>query len=94
MADETKTPGVFLDLAESGLVVEQADGGRTRGTPPVLVEKDAACGDCGKRHDMEKCPRCGSWIGMGYGLAGGGVGVYYYCLGDGCDWTFKEFDRE
>lgn len=33
----------------------------------------------------EKCPVCrGIKIEMGYGLAGGGIGVYSYCLDCAC----------
>ncbi len=86
--------GICLDLAENGLIVEQPDGRRTKGTPPILVERDAACGDCGRRHDMEKCPKCGSWIELSYGLMGGGLGAVKFCSNEKCNWMFKEFDCE
>jgi hypothetical protein len=28
---------------------------------------------------MEKCPKCGRECQPGYGLAGGGIGPYWYC---------------
>jgi len=28
---------------------------------------------------MNKCPKCGTELEMGYGLAGGGIGAYEYC---------------
>ena len=28
---------------------------------------------------MNKCPKCGKELEMGYGLAGGGIGAYEYC---------------
>lgn len=59
------------------------------GKPPVLVERDALCPECGGRHDMEKCPDCGSWIGMGFGLAFGGFGEYKFCTDEKCGWRWK-----
>jgi hypothetical protein len=41
-----------------------------------------------------RCPRCGAPILMGYGLCGGGIGVYWFCETDACDWFFKRQDRE
>lgn len=32
--------------------------------------------------DDGKCPRCGGEPQSGYGLAFGGMGVYYYCTND------------
>jgi hypothetical protein len=61
-----------------------------QGDPPVLVEKDHDCKECGKTHDLEKCPRCGSWITPGFGLMGGGFGPYWFCNNDDCDWFRKE----
>jgi hypothetical protein len=40
------------------------------------------------------CPKCGSEIGSGYGLAYGGMGVYNYCLNDECDWFWKLQDSD
>jgi rRNA maturation protein Nop10 len=28
---------------------------------------------------MPQCPKCGTPVKMGYGLAGGGIGAYEYC---------------
>lgn len=56
------------------------------------MARDAYCEDCNGRHDMEKCPECGSWIGIGYGLMGGGMGVYKYCLSDSCTWMWKRLE--
>jgi len=43
------------------------------------------------------CPKCGGKVSFGFGLAGGGYGPYYMCMGDdeenfgeGCDWFVKE----
>lgn len=38
------------------------------------------------------CPKCGGELGTGYGLAGGGFGVYTYCTADGCDYFDKTQD--
>jgi hypothetical protein len=40
----------------------------------------------------DKCPKCGSETTFGYGLAGGGMGVYWLCLNDDCDYFHKEQD--
>lgn len=41
------------------------------------------------------CPRHGeAKMEQGYGLCGGGIGVYWYCVADGCDWFIKEQDDE
>ena len=43
----------------------------------------------------DKCPKCGNEsIESGYGLAGGGIGVYHYCTTDGCDYFDKTPDPE
>ena len=42
--------------------------------------------------DSETCPKCGSKVELGYGLAFGGFGVYQYCDNLECDWHVK--DRE
>lgn len=40
------------------------------------------------------CPKCGSEsVYQGYGLAGGGVGLYEGCDADGCDWFAKQLDE-
>ena len=36
------------------------------------------------------CEKCGKEMEMGYGLAGGGIGPYFYCTTEGCD-GFKKF---
>ena len=56
------------------------------GTPPVLVAENALCEDCGKYHEIEKCPKCSSWITPSVG----GDRVTKYCNNDDCDWTFIE----
>ena len=35
------------------------------------------------------CPKCNSPLESGYGLAGGGIGPYFYCSSDGCDYFEK-----
>ena len=43
----------------------------------------------------EQCPKCGNkTVEMGYGLAGGGIGVYEYCTTEGCDYFHKTPDPE
>lgn len=43
----------------------------------------------------DKCPKCGNEsVEFGYGLAGGGIGVYSYCTTDGCDYFDKTPDPE
>lgn len=37
------------------------------GGPPLMVDPDRFCDDCGKNHEFEKCPKCGSWIDLGFG---------------------------
>jgi hypothetical protein len=67
----------------------------TIGIPPILVEKDRLCEECGSIHDIEKCPLCGSFIHIGYGFMGGGLGTYYTCGFDeftGCPWMYKILD--
>lgn len=59
------------------------------GEPAILVEKDTLCADCGDCHDVEKCPRCGSWIHLGFGLMGGGFGDYKFCDNSECKWMWK-----
>lgn len=36
------------------------------------------------------CEKCGQEMECGYGLAGGGIGPYFYCETEGCD-GFKKF---
>jgi hypothetical protein len=36
------------------------------------------------------CEKCGKEMEVGYGLAGGGIGPYFYCTTEGCD-GFKKF---
>lgn len=64
------------------------------GTRPVLVEREHDCKECGKVHDLEKCPDCGGWIEVGYGLMGGGMGMYKWCPEEKCRWMWKELETE
>lgn len=59
------------------------------GERPILVEKNADCSDCGRKHDMEKCPECSSWIELGFGLMFGGFGEYKFCQNEKCGWHWK-----
>lgn len=42
----------------------------------------------------EECPKCHArgTLHTGYGLAGGGIGVYTYCDAEGCDFFDKVQD--
>jgi hypothetical protein len=42
------------------------------------------------------CPKCLHEItgDPGYGLAYGGIGTYWVCEQGGCDWFFKQMDRD
>lgn len=40
------------------------------------------------------CNKCGKEMAMGYGLAGGGVGPYFFCEAEGCDGFQKFQDPE
>jgi hypothetical protein len=43
--------------------------------------------------ELARCPKCGGELEQGYGLAGGGCGVYTFCTVDGCDFFDKTQDR-
>lgn len=36
-----------------------------------------------------RCPRCGDELVEGYGLCGGGIGTYWLCGAEQCDYIFK-----
>jgi hypothetical protein len=74
---------LFLDLT-SGVAP-----GEERGERPVMVEANANCTDCNTVHDIEKCPKCGAWIELGFGLMFGGFGPYKFCTSKTCDWFWK-----
>jgi hypothetical protein len=38
---------------------------------------------------LDTCPKCGAETEKGFGLAGGGYGVYAYCVTEGCDYFAK-----
>lgn len=78
---------IFLDC------VGGAPGSET-GERPFLVAENADCPDCGQKHDMESCPKCGADIVLGYGLAFGGCGAYKFCEREGCEWFWKQEDHE
>lgn len=43
----------------------------------------------------DKCPKCGNHsLCCGYGLAGDGIGAYFYCETEGCDYFDKTPDPE
>ena len=43
-----------------------------------------------KRLQRGECPHCGTFLEVGFGLAGGGYGAYTYCPADDCG---KYFDK-
>lgn len=40
------------------------------------------------------CEKCGKEMECGYGLAGGGIGPYFFCVTEGCDGFAKFQDPE
>lgn len=76
---------IYIDSAEIN------DG---MGNPPILVAENKFCDECGYTHDFEKCPECGAWIDIGFGLAYGGFGEYKSCQSDKCNWFYKEMGEE
>lgn len=43
----------------------------------------------------DTCPKCkNETLEFGYGLAGGGIGVYTFCTTEGCDYFDKTPDPE
>lgn len=52
--------------------------------PPIIVEEDVYCKDCGTNHEMEKCPLCGSWVDFNIGLGA----HHQFCRNSECDWRF------
>lgn len=49
-----------------------------------------------ERGDKMFCPKCLEEINgyPCYGLAYGGIGTYWECYADGCDWFYKVLDSE
>ena len=60
--------------------------------PAILVKTAVDCPDCGKVHDIEACPKCGSDIVLGFGLMFGGYGEYKFC--EVCDWWWKRYEPQ
>ena len=81
---------------KGGICLDMAGGapGEETGEKPVLVAESAHCDECGSEHEIEVCPKCGSFITLGYGLMFGGCGVYKFCNNDACDWFWKREDQE
>lgn len=78
----TTAERIFIDVAGP------SEGGEL-GTPPVLVEHDHDCQQCGNVHDIEACPNCGADVFHGFGLGiGPGFGEYKVCEA-GCGWFCK-----
>lgn len=54
--------------------------------PTIFIdaaEKRPDLPDCGATNGL--CPRCGDRLEVGFGLAGGGYGVYEYCASETCN---------
>lgn len=47
----------------------------------------------GTDEDM-RCPKCGDEVEGGYGLAGGEIGPYVFCLNDDCDYFVKQAEAQ
>jgi hypothetical protein len=47
------------------------------------AHKPADMPECGATDGL--CPKCGAVLQQGFGLAGGGFGVYEYCDSDECN---------
>lgn len=39
---------------------------------------------------LDRCPKCGTETEPGFGLAGGGYGVYVFCPNEACDGYFAK----
>lgn len=67
---------------------ESAVGEKTRGGPEPLQSKS--------HPELMFCPKCCERIDSdaGYGLAFGGMGTYWVCDQDNCDWFYKIMDPE
>lgn len=81
------TGGVMFDFAGP-------EPGTETGERPVLVAENAHCDECGQQHDIEVCPKCGSFITLGFGLMFGGYGEYKFCNNEQCDWFWKREGEE
>lgn len=66
--------------------LDESSNTRTKGEP-CLQSKDGT---------QMFCPKCLSPIDAdaGYGLAFGGMGSYWVCDAEGCDWFYKIMDRD
>lgn len=42
----------------------------------------------------ELCPVCGEHLESGYGLMGGGCGVYWFCSSAACEYFYKIQDAD
>lgn len=82
--------GIIIALAST------VGPGEEVGERPTLLQERVDCEDCGHAHEIEVCPKCGSFITPGYGLMFGGVGEYKFCNGDNgdCDWFWKREDSD
>jgi hypothetical protein len=76
------------------IIIDSAVINDGMGEAPILVAEDKLCDECGQEHEFEKCPKCGSWIHIGFGLMFGGYGEYKWCQSDDCDWFYKKLIEE
>lgn len=66
----------------TGICVDLASSEPEIGERPVI------------RDGQPHCPKCGTAAESGYGLMGGGVGGYEFCVVDGCCWFHKVMDPD
>lgn len=58
------------------------------------MSDETTCPECGETDSKEKCPKCGTHIIFGYGMAGGGMGAYQMCCNESCDYFDKTQDSD
>jgi len=68
---------------ENGLPVYLGDERNPFATDKAAGEED---------EEERTCPKCGSALLAGYGFAGGGVGGYFMCDNEACDYFEKTSD--
>lgn len=90
---ESELP-ILSVVREVEIIIDSSEISGGMGAPPVLVFENKLCDECGHEHEFEKCPECGSWIHIGFGLMFGGYGGYKWCQSDECDWFYKELEDD
>lgn len=76
------------------IIIDGAEIRDGMGDPPILVDENRFCDECENEHEFEKCPKCGSWIHISFGLMFGGYGLAKWCQNDKCDWFYKELEED